>query len=136
MTAQRLLVLDDDETVGKLLVFVARGAGFEARLCEQPQAFFESVQEWQPTHLAIDLVMPQMSGLEVMRKLAAAQCAAHIIISSGAGTAESDAALQEARGLGLHMAGVLAKPFSLKSLRALLAQAADEADAGDGIAGA
>ena len=126
MPQGRLLVLDDDETVGRLLVFVAQGAGFEAQLCERPQAFFEAVQGWAPTHLAIDLLMPEMSGLDVMRALAASGCTARIIISSGSGRAEADAALLAAQGLGLRMAGVLPKPFSLASFRALLAQADEE----------
>lgn len=124
---RRLLVLDDDEMVGQLLVFVAQRAGFEARMCDRPQAFFDLVASWSPTHLAIDLAMPEMDGAEVMVQLGASLCPARIIISSGAGPAETDAALQQARSLGLDVAGVLAKPFSLSSLRALLAQAGDDA---------
>ena len=63
---RRLLVLDDDETVGQLLVFVAQRAGFEARMCDLPQPFFEGVADWSPTHLAIDLTMREMHGVEVM----------------------------------------------------------------------
>ncbi len=125
MTQQRLLVLDDDETVGELLVAVARLVGFEARLCSRPQAFFDSVLAWSPTHLAIDLTMPEMDGIEVIRQLAADDCPARIIISSGAGGHETNAAIQQARGLGLRVSGVLTKPFSLASFKALLA-ASDE----------
>jgi CheY-like chemotaxis protein len=122
MEKPRLLILDDEETVGKLLVFVAQGAGFEARHVDRADGFFAAVDEWAPTHLAIDLAMPEMSGVEVMRKLAASGCTALTIISSGAGDTETEAALQHATGLGLRMAGVLSKPFSLSSLRALLAE--------------
>ena len=125
MPPARLLILDDDPTVGRLLVYVAQAAGFEARLCERAHDFFEAVRDWAPTLLAIDLQMPDMDGLDVMRALAADGCTARVIISSGAGRAEVDAALLQAQGLGLHMAGVLAKPFSLASLRALLAQPHD-----------
>ncbi|MEO8278518.1 MAG: response regulator [Ideonella sp.] len=122
MAQQRLLVLDDDEAVGELLVFAAQRVGFEARRCEQPQLFFEAVAGWSPTHLAIDLSMPEMDGIVVMQRLAIAGCSAWVIIASGAGSAETEEALQEARRLGLNVAGVLAKPFSLASLRTLLAQ--------------
>ena len=120
MNQGRLLVLDDDETVGMLLVFVAQRAGFEARLCERPQAFFDTLADWQPTHVAVDLRMPEMDGLEVLRRLAALHCAARVIISSGAGAGEVDVALQAAQDLGLDTAGVLPKPFTLSGLRALL----------------
>jgi CheY-like chemotaxis protein len=122
MPPGRLLVLDDDATVGTVLVFVAQSVGFEARLCEQAPAFFEALTEWLPTHLAIDLSMPGMGGVEVMRRLAAKGCAASIIISSGAGREEIDEAHREAQALGLRVAGTLPKPFSVSALRALLAE--------------
>lgn len=130
MSTGRLLVLDDDETVGMLLVFVAERAGFEARLCERPQAFFEVLKAWSPTHVAIDLRMPEMSGLEVLQRLAALQCPAWVIISSGAGAGEVAIALQSAQDLKLRTAGVLPKPFTLAGLRALLMQPGQGDDGG------
>ncbi len=123
MNQGRLLVLDDDLTVGTLLVIVAESAGFEAQLCEQPQVFLDAVKTWAPTHVAIDLKMPQMNGSQVLQALAAAQSQARVIICSGAGSADTQDALDEARRLGLHTVGALPKPFSLSSLRALLASA-------------
>jgi DNA-binding response OmpR family regulator len=120
MSQGRLLVLDDDETVGMLLVFVAQRAGFEARLCERPQDFFEALATWAPSHLAIDLHMPQMSGLDVLRRLAASHCPSWVIISTGAGGAEVETALRTAQELGLRTAGALPKPFTLAGVRALL----------------
>ncbi len=122
MAAHRLLVLDDDEMVGKLLVMVAQRAGFEVQLCVRPQPFFAAVKEWFPSHLAIDLTMPEMSGVEVLRALAQAGCTARIIISSGSASDDAQDALDEAGKLGLRTIGVLSKPFSLRSMRALLAE--------------
>lgn len=129
MSRGRLLVLDDDETVGMLLVFVAQRAGFEARLCERPQDFLETLGLWAPTHVAIDLHMPQMSGLEVLRRLAELKCPAWVIISTGAGSGEVEMALQTARELKLRTAGALPKPFTLAGVRALL-MAADPNEEG------
>lgn len=78
------------------------------------------MRDWQPSHVAVDLLMPEMSGVEVLRQLAAMGCSARIIVSSGAGLGELDAALAEAQALGLQTAGVLPKPFSLAAVRALL----------------
>jgi DNA-binding response OmpR family regulator len=121
MPGGRLLVLDDEETVGKLLVFAAQSSGFEARLCERPEPFFEAVADWLPTHVAIDLTMPEMDGIAVMRRLAATGCQARVIVTSGAGRADIEDAFNTAQALGLQTAGVLPKPFALASLRALLA---------------
>lgn len=120
MAQGRLLVLDDDATVGQILVVGAQTAGFEARLCEAVPPFLALLLDWNPTHLAIDLTLPGTSGVQVLQQVAQAGSRARIIICSGSGSEELDAALREARALGLATAGVLGKPFRLAGLRALL----------------
>ena len=120
MPAARLLILDDDAMVGQILLMAAKGAGCEARWCERHEAFFEAVGEWQPTHVAVDMLMPDISGRDVLHRLAAEGCLARVIVSSGLGASELEEVLGEARSLGLQTAGVLAKPFSLAAVRALL----------------
>lgn len=124
MAGGRLLVLDDDATVGQILVMGAQASGFEARLCEAVPAFLEALLGWAPTHLAIDLTLPDSSGVDVLHRVAEAGSRARIIICSGSGREELDAALAAARRLGLATAGVLSKPFRLAGLRALLADPA------------
>jgi len=120
MMGGRLLILDDDAMVGQILRMAAQSAGFEAQWCEHHPAFFDAVFNWQPSHVAVDLLMPEMSGMDVLRRLAEIGCRARVIVSSGLGLSELDAALAEARTLGLQTAGVLPKPFSLAAVRALL----------------
>lgn len=122
MSQGRLLVLDDDPTVGQLLVMAAQGAGFEARWCEELPPFFEALGAWAPTHVALDLRMPGTQPGQVIQGLADACCQARLIVCSGAAPAELRAALAQAENLGLPVAGTLAKPFRLVELRALLAR--------------
>lgn len=124
MARGRLLVLDDDLTVGQILVMGAQASGFEAQLCDAVAVFLDRLGDWAPTHLAVDLTLPGTSGVEVLRRVAAAGCRARIIICSGASRVELDAALHEARSLGLVTAGVLPKPFRLAGLREVLADPA------------
>jgi DNA-binding response OmpR family regulator len=120
MAAGRLLVLDDDATVGQILVIGAAGADFEARLCVQAEEFFEMLEAWSPTHVALDLSLPDIAPDQLMRRLAASGCRARVIIVSGAGRAELDEALNNARALGLDAPAALPKPFSMAVLRSLL----------------
>lgn len=121
MAQGRLLILDDDATVGQVLLMGAQVSGFEARHCTEVEAFFEALAGWPPSHVAIDLTLPGTSGVQVLQRLAAAGCRARVLICSGAGAAELAAALAETRVLGLDGAGVLPKPFALATLRQLLA---------------
>lgn len=122
MPAGKLLILDDDPQVGRLIQYIAESAGFEARSLTEVDPFFSAVETWAPSHIAIDLIMPEMDGVQVLVRLAALHCEARIIITSGVGNRVLDAAGRSGYEHGLDIAGVLSKPFSPKSLRELLLQ--------------
>jgi len=116
----RLLILDDDAEVGRTIGFVGAGLGMEVRATTEPDTFFEWLDEWPPTHIVLDLVMPQMDGVEVMRHLAARRCRAAVIVLSGVGDRVLDAARRSADEHDLVIIGALSKPFTPKELRLLL----------------
>jgi DNA-binding response OmpR family regulator len=116
----KLLILDDDPQIGRVMEMIAGSIGFEARSFTRVARFFHTVEAWRPTHIALDLVMPDASGAAVMAQLAAMGCQARIIVTSGVGAQELDAAGRSGGDQGLDIAGVLAKPFSPRELRLLL----------------
>jgi EAL domain-containing protein (putative c-di-GMP-specific phosphodiesterase class I)/ActR/RegA family two-component response regulator len=117
----RVLILEDDPGVGNVIRAIASASGFEVRVVAESGPFFGAVDEWQPTHIVLDLVVPDMDGVQVLAELGQRACAAGIVITSGMGSRVVDAAGRSARGHGLHLLGVLAKPFSAAALRHLLA---------------
>jgi CheY-like chemotaxis protein len=117
------LILDDDPHIGKMMQLIAESAGLTARFVTNAVDFFRAVDEWHPTHIAVDLVMPEIDGVEVLAMLADRKCGAKIIITSGVGTRELNEAGCSANERGLDIHGVLSKPFSPRTLRALLAGA-------------
>ena len=119
----RLLVLEDGPGVGNVFRMIAGATRIPARVVSTPDAFFRNIEEWRPTHIALDLVMPEMDGIEVLAQLAARACTAKIIISSGMGSRVLDAAHRSATAHGLNVVGVLAKPFSTAALKAFLVDA-------------
>lgn len=124
MHSGRLLILDDDAQVGQTIRLIAESLGMSARLSTGAADFFDAVDCWQPTHIALDLVMPDMDGVEVLVRLAERNCCAALIITSGVGHRVLDAAGRAAAGHGLNIAGVLSKPFRPGALRELLGVAA------------
>lgn len=133
MTDLRLLVLDDDPMIGQTIESIAKSAGFESRVTTRPEEFFETLESWSPSHIALDLVMPDMDGVEVLVELARRESRARIVITSGVGSRVLDAAARSAAEHGLPIAGVVPKPFSPRELREILLRDSDtvpEADPG------
>ncbi|WP_111642427.1 EAL domain-containing protein [Marinimicrobium alkaliphilum] len=122
----RLLILDDDALTGETIQRIATYAGFDVLCTANADDFLARVNDWVPDIIALDLIMPDMDGVEVMAELAKHQCQARIIITSGVGSRVLDAAGRSARGHGLNIAGILPKPFSAGALRELLNTAVGE----------
>lgn len=122
MDEKRLLVLDDDPGVGQTICLIAESAGFKTSMHTEANQFFQALLAWNPTHIALDLVMPDMDGVEVIAELAERGCRSQIIITSGVGDRILDAAGRSASEHGLNILGVLSKPFFPASLIRLLDQ--------------
>lgn len=120
VSSGRLLILDDDPAVGAFIGSAAAKIGFDARAEADPNAFFTLLDQWSPTHIALDLVMPEMDGVQVLVELAKRKCSAQIIITSGIGGRVLEAAARSAREHGLHIAGMLTKPFLVSALKSML----------------
>ncbi len=126
----RLLILDDDTLIARTIGVIGESVGFSTRATTAAGEFFELVEEWNPSHIALDLVMPDMDGMEVLVELAQRGCRARILITSGVGSRVLDAARRSAVEHGLVIGGVLAKPFTPGELRELLVERpAETADA-------
>ena len=130
MNDVRLLILDDDPLIGKTIQMIVDSSGASSRFTTDPDEFFELAAQWSPTHLAIDLNMPEMDGVQVLAELARRGTTCRIIITSGVGNRVLEAAGRSAVEHGLNIAGVLPKPFVPAALRRLLVEAEDpKADA-------
>jgi EAL domain-containing protein (putative c-di-GMP-specific phosphodiesterase class I)/FixJ family two-component response regulator len=121
VTTARVLILDDNANVAATLEAIARRSGHEARSTTDAQEFLRVAADWCPSHLILDLVMPETDGMQVIHALAALRCQAGIIISSGAGARVLDAAQRAAVEGGLVIVGTLPKPFRPQAVRNLLA---------------
>lgn len=102
MYENRLLILDDEPLTGQTIQSIAQFAGMEARYTDNPDEFFLLISEWQPGFIALDLIMPQMDGVQVLIELANRNCTANIIVTSGVGTRVLEAAARSAAEHGAH----------------------------------
>lgn len=125
MPTRSILVLDDDAAVGQTIQWIAESLGFTADFVIRPDEFFERLDRTCPDIITIDLIMPELDGVEIMRLLAERKCHSKIVISSGMGTRVLDAAQRSATEHGLSIAGVISKPISREGLRALVGEGSE-----------
>jgi CheY-like chemotaxis protein len=118
----RILILDDDPLTAQTIDRIARFIGMQAQYTTDHRIFFERLEDWHPDVIALDLVMPDMDGIEVLSVLAEQGCRADIIITSGVEQRVMESARRAADDKGLRILGLLAKPFSTGQLKELLNQ--------------
>jgi EAL domain-containing protein (putative c-di-GMP-specific phosphodiesterase class I)/ActR/RegA family two-component response regulator len=117
----RLLVIDDDPRFGRVMRRAAEQSGFEVLVAEDARLVVNTARCWHPTVIMLDLQMPNIDGIEVLRALAADQNAAHLVLTSGAEVKVLESAMQLGRDRGMKMAGVLHKPIRIEVVQELLA---------------
>jgi DNA-binding response OmpR family regulator len=116
----RLLIVDDQVEFGEFMAKVGRSAGFEVVLTERVDDFLVQFEEFRPTSLIIDIVMPVIDGPGLLRELSRRGCSAAIWLTSGMDAGTLSWAQTWAGTLGLHVAGLIAKPIRAADLRAKL----------------
>lgn len=119
MSEKRLLVVDDEPEFGELVRKVATGLGYEARATTNGRAFQDAYYELCPTHIVMDMVMPEMDGNELVLWLMEQNYAAHLIITGYSPDYAKDASVL-AEFNGLRSVITLTKPIGLARLREVL----------------
>lgn len=79
-------VVDDDLDFAQGLDHLFRASGFQPRSFNAGQAFLDAYPKLRPGCLFVDLAMPGMSGLELLKQLRAAGCRWPVVILTGHGS--------------------------------------------------
>jgi len=107
----RILVIEDDEDIARMLALNLRAEGFEAEIAHSGEEGLARLQQARPQLLVLDLMLPGMDGLQVCRKVRESTDYLPIIILS-ARSSET----QRVLGLELGADDYLVKPFSMAEL--------------------
>jgi two-component system response regulator ResD len=106
-TRGSVLVVDDEPTIGEVVSRYLQRAGYETRVAEDGLEALDAVAERAPDLIVLDLMLPGLDGLEVMRRVRAEDRASAIILLTAKGE-ESDRIV----GLRLGADDYVVKPFS------------------------
>jgi EAL domain-containing protein (putative c-di-GMP-specific phosphodiesterase class I)/CheY-like chemotaxis protein len=115
----KLVVVDDDSHICRLIERVARPFNTTVESIVQLDDSTEMKGISEADLILLDLGMPGLDGIEVLRRLAEQGTVAKIILISGAASGVLDSASRLGRELDLHMGMPISKPFDLDDLRLL-----------------
>lgn len=119
--AKRVLVIEDQATVADMLLAVLADEGFEARACLDPSQALSDTLAFRPDLIILDVVMPGVSGGEVLRQIRTTPGSATTpVLVLTAYHAAADQLLAEGQA-GLE---VVDKPFDLEELMSKIRQMA------------
>ena len=120
--AQTILLVDDEDSVQKLLAYPLERDGYEVLPARDGEEALRRFEQEQVDLVVLDLMLPRLDGLEVCRRLRAQSSVPIIML-----TARGDE-LDKVLGLELGADDYITKPFSIREfrsrVRALLRRAA------------
>src|SRR5690349_9395777 len=114
-------IVDDDEAVRRSISSLVRSAGYESVTFATGLAFLDALETYSINCAIVDFHMPELSGLELQRRLRELNCPIPIILV----TARPDEVRQRAYEYGV--VTILEKPFRDEALLAAIRLAMDPA---------
>jgi len=105
-----IALVDDDRNILTSLSVALQSEGFVTRVYSEPEAALKALSDNPPDLAVLDIKMPRMDGMELLRRLREKSAVPVIFLTS------KDDELDEALGLAMGADDYIAKPFSQRLL--------------------
>ena len=123
-----ILILDDDPGVLETLASVLEDLGHPLIRCSEPRKALEQVWEHRPRVVITDLMMPQMNGLEVLRRVKEIDPRIEVVVVTGYGSVKE--AVDAIRDGAFDF---ICKPFNAALIEAVVGRALESAKKSGGL---
>ncbi len=110
MAKQKILIIDDDEKMNRLLQNYLTGFGYDVVTCTHPTQGLQKIKQYVPDLIILDIMLPDMDGFAVCREVRKEQTIPIIML-----TARGDVT-DRIVGLELGADDYLPKPFEPREL--------------------
>jgi CheY-like chemotaxis protein len=120
MRPTRILVVEDERHIARLLEFILRKAGYDLVICHSGEEAIEQIAQQTPDALVLDLYLPGMTGIDFLRAIRGAPylCDCVVVTLSSHSLDHLDTALVEA-GATAQCSKPIAPSTLLKKLQQL-----------------
>ena len=112
----RVLLVEDDVLAARSLVQMLRSGGAVADTCDTGEEALDLVKHYDYDVVVLDLMLPDIEGFEVVRRMRAARLEVPILILSGLSKPSA-----KIKGFGLGADDYISKPFDKAELIARMA---------------
>ena len=110
---ERIYLLEDDDSIRKLVIYGLESQGYEAQGFEAPSAFWKAMNHQLPELILLDIMLPEEDGLSILQKLRSASATKKLpIIMLTAKNTEYDRVI----GLDKGADDFISKPFGMMEL--------------------
>ena len=110
-----MLVVDDEPSIVDVISMALRHHGYDVAAAQTGARALAEVRDWRPHAIVLDVMLPDMEGFEVARRLSAQRAGVPILFLSA-----RDNTSDKVRGLTTGGDDYVTKPFSLEELIARL----------------
>lgn len=122
-----IYILEDDDSIRKLVTYALESQGYAAAGFAVPSAFYKEMNKALPSLLLLDIMLPEEDGISILKKLRADPLTAHLpVIMLTAKSTEYD----HVAGLDAGADDYVAKPFGMMELLARVRAVLRRAEAG------
>ena len=105
----RVLVVDDEESITELVATALRYEGFQVEVAGSGRGALTAATSFRPHLIVLDVMLPDLDGFEVQRRLAADRLLVPILFLTARDETEA-----KVRGLTMGADDYVTKPFSLE----------------------
>jgi EAL domain-containing protein (putative c-di-GMP-specific phosphodiesterase class I) len=112
----RLLIVDDEPAICTIIARIAEPLGFHVKSLNNSGQFLQTLRDFQPSLLILDLKMPGVDGVQLLHQVKEGQSEAQVMVISGMDQRVLNTAEKLGRSQGLQMLGVLQKPLQRHEL--------------------
>ncbi|HEX6348827.1 MAG TPA: response regulator transcription factor [Candidatus Dormibacteraeota bacterium] len=110
-SAARVLVVDDEPNIMDLVALALRYEGFSVEKAGTGRAALSAVQKFKPDLVILDVMLPDLSGLDVMKRLTSEGRKVPVIFLTARDSTED-----KVHGLTIGGDDYVTKPFSIEEL--------------------